>query len=104
MAYQKGQNGSQGQLRKKPVRDALVAILQRDGNDSLDDKAQTIAQKLALQLVIDALAGNEKARTEVIDRVDGKPPQALVGDPDEPLELVGRIELVALGHSANTTS
>jgi hypothetical protein len=55
-----------GQVRRKPVRDALDAILSRPADDPLNDKPATIAQKLAMMLVTEALAGDTDARTEII--------------------------------------
>jgi hypothetical protein len=66
-----------GQVRRKPVRDALVAILARSADDQLTDKPKTIAQELALTLIIEARAGDRKSREEVIDRTDGKAAQAI---------------------------
>jgi hypothetical protein len=66
-----------GQIRRKPVRDALDAILARPGDDALSDKPATIAQRTALSLVSDALKGDKKAREELIDRTDGKAAQAI---------------------------
>lgn len=83
---EKNQNG---QLRAKPVRDALVAILSRPGDDNLSDKPETIAQRLALSLVKDAVNGDTDARSEVIDRTDGKATQIVGGDADNPVMIGG---------------
>jgi hypothetical protein len=81
MAYKPGENGTRGQTRTKPVRDALVAILSRPGDDPLKDAPKTIAQRIAMDLVRDAIHGDKSvradARSEVIDRTDGKAIQAL---------------------------
>jgi len=66
-----------GQIRRKPVRDALDAILARPADDQLIDAPKTIAQELAINLVREARAGDKKAREEVIDRTDGKAAQAI---------------------------
>src|ERR1019366_7327877 len=66
-----------GQVRRKPVRDALVAILARSPEDLLSDKPKTIAQELALSLITEARTGDKKSREEVIDRTDGKAAQAI---------------------------
>jgi hypothetical protein len=66
-----------GQIRRKPVRDALVAILARPSDDQLSDKPQTIAQELALSLIREARTGDRKSREEVIDRTDGKAAQSV---------------------------
>jgi len=82
MTFAKGETGnSRGQIRKKPVRDALDALLSRDPDDLLNDKPKTMAQRIALELLQDAISPNEKlripARSELIDRTDGKAIQAL---------------------------
>jgi hypothetical protein len=80
MPYAKGVTGN-GQIRSKPVRDALCAILTRDSDDPLNDARKAIAQTIAMELVRDAMSTNEKirlpARSELIDRTDGKAIQAL---------------------------
>lgn len=86
MAYKEGEQGSVGQKRKKPVRDALVGLLSRSPDDSLNDKPATIAQRLALDLVKEAIgigADAAKARTEIIDRLEGKAAQAIIGGEDD---------------------
>jgi hypothetical protein len=54
--------------------------------------------KIAAVVVEKAMAGEVWAVTEVANRFDGKPAQSveLTGDPDNPLEGVTRIELVAM--------
>jgi hypothetical protein len=68
---------NKGQIRRKPVRDALDAILARPGDDLLTDEPKTIAQKIAISLVKDAIGGDKKAREELIDRTDGKAAQSI---------------------------
>jgi hypothetical protein len=67
---------NKGQVRAKPIRDALNALLTRSGDDPLTDKPKTLAQKIAMDLMRDAVYGNKSVRTdarsEVIDRTDGK--------------------------------
>jgi hypothetical protein len=82
MGYEKGETGNiRGQIRRKPIRDALDALMSRTADDPLADKPKTIAQKIALELIKDASSSNEKirlpARTELIDRTDGKAIQAV---------------------------
>lgn len=87
MAYAPGTNGSQGTIKGKPFRDAIVALIHRHPDDLLTDKPKTVAQEIVLQLVKSARKGDQKAITELIDRVEGKPKQALIGgdDDDKPL-------------------
>jgi hypothetical protein len=66
-----------GQVRRKPIRDALDAILARSPEDPLNDKPKTIAQEIALSLVREAREGKVKAREELIDRTEGKPAQSI---------------------------
>lgn len=87
MAFQPNQQNVNGQPRPKLIRDALVALISRPGSDKLDDEPKTIAQELAISLVKSARSGDAKALTEVMDRTDGKPAQAIIGgeDGDKPL-------------------
>ena len=82
MTFPKGESGNgKGQIRAKPVRDALYALLSRPGDDPLSDTPKTLAQKLAMDLMRDAVQGDKSvrfdARSEVIDRTDGKAIQAV---------------------------
>jgi hypothetical protein len=78
MAFQDPQNrNKRGQIRAKPIRDALDGLLSRDADDALLDKPKTMAQRIALSLLKDALDGDKDARSELIDRTDGKAIQAV---------------------------
>ena len=82
MPWEPGETGNtKGQIRAKPIRDALYAILSRDDDDPLMDKPKTKAQRVALGLFNDSQSPNEKiripARAELIDRTDGKAVQAI---------------------------
>lgn len=82
MTFPKGESGnSKGQIRAKPVRDALYALLSREADDQLSDQPKTKAQKIALSLMQDAESADYKirseARSELIDRTDGKAIQAI---------------------------
>ena len=52
-------------------------------------------RKIADRLVANAIAGDMRAIKEVADRLDGKAPQAVIGDNDDPLTFVSKIEIVA---------
>lgn len=83
MTIEKGQVlNPLGRGARKPVSDAIRALLARPAEDALTDKPKTIAQQIALNLVTQALGGENafSAAKEVIDRVEGKPAQAIVGD------------------------
>jgi len=77
-----------GQVRAKPFREALrveIAALAEDDKRGL--------RKVARQLIEQAEAGDIQAIKELGDRLDGKVPQALVGDDDaDPIRTVSRIE------------
>jgi len=52
---------------------------------------------IAQALAVKALGGDIPAIKEVADRLDGKVPQTIGGDPDNPIEHVGKVtwEIVA---------
>jgi len=81
---------SRGQQRDKPFRDALrLAIADADDNPRK-------LRKIAERLFDKALDGDVPAMKEIADRLDGKVPQAIVGDAElDPIEMVTRIEIVA---------
>lgn len=99
MTIRKGQilNPS-GQNQKKPISEAIRAILSRPVGDALNDKPKTIAQQIALNLVKDALSGDNKLASakEVMDRVEGKPQQSV------DLSAVFKTPEQALGELLNT--
>lgn len=53
-------------------------------------------RRIAEALLNKAEEGDIQAIKEVGDRLDGKPAQVLAGDEDNPLQVVQKIELVAL--------
>ena len=63
-----------------------IAIKEAHGEGK--DKLRAVADKL-VELAID---GDMQAIKEIADRLDGKPAQAIVGDPDEPLHFVHAVE------------
>ena len=66
-----------------------VAITEA-GNKEGETKLRDIADKL-VEL---AIAGEMPAIKEVADRLDGKPAQAIIGDADNPFEMIHKIERV----------
>src|SRR5262249_7764961 len=76
MPFQPGNQESKkaDHRRAKLFRDALVVELKKADGDV--ERIQRVAEKL----VASALDGNVMAIREIADRVDGKVPQALVGD------------------------
>ena len=74
-------NASKG----KPWRDAINWALENHKR-SQTERAQAL-RDIATKLIDNALEGDLPAMKELGDRVEGKPAQAIVGDPDQPLEV-----------------
>lgn len=67
----------------------MLNIAIKEAHDEGRDKLRAVADAL----VAKAIAGDVPAMKEIADRLDGKVPQALVGDDDaDPINFVGRIE------------
>jgi hypothetical protein len=83
-------NANSGPKKEKPFRDALRLELAAVGEDHKALRA------VARNLVAMAMNGEKlDAIKELADRMDGKVPQAVVGDDDfDPIKLVHRIERV----------
>lgn len=63
--------------------------------EAVEGSDKTKLRAVAEALVDKAISGDVAAIKEVADRIDGKVPQALVGDNDEdPINLIGRIERI----------
>lgn len=86
---------SKGAKPDKIMRDAIMMALReeaQDANGLMTTKARLLGQKLVAR----GLDGDVPAIKEISDRVDGKVPQAIVGDDNEPpIGFIGRLELVA---------
>lgn len=96
MTFQPGETGNPGGRPKtaKMFRDALMTALKKTDGDV--EKIQKIADALTDK----AAAGDVQAIKEVADRIDGKVPQAVVGDEDHPpVSLVQRIERIIVDPS-----
>lgn len=65
---------------------AIMRAVQRPQTEILKRSAPKL-EYLADQLVIKAMDGDVPALKEIGDRLDGKPPQAITGDKDNPLEI-----------------
>lgn len=89
MPFEPGKSGNPGgKPKSKPFKDALnLAILRTEGD-------KTKLARIAEALVDKAAGGDVPAIREVADRLDGKPTQEIVGDPDNPISLLARIERV----------
>lgn len=104
MAFQKGQSGNPGGRPKdKPWADALRLVVNREDADG-----KRALMRIAEKCVASAESGDLQAIREIGDRLDGKVPQAVVGDDDhDAINIkITRIELVALddGTSNQTSS
>lgn len=85
-------NPSKGGKPDKLARDALIIALKREAVDSKGKPTRKL-QLVAEKLVSEAELGNVQAIKEIFDRLDGKPAQAIIGDPDNPLRTHSTIEV-----------
>lgn len=85
--------GNQNARKGKLWHDAIIrAIKKRSASDRMD-ALDALAERL-----IDACAtGDLPALKELGDRLDGKPAQAIIGDPDSPLHVIGEIRRTIVG-------
>lgn len=72
----------------KPFREALQLAVKRSAD--VDVKGKTKLDKIAIQLIDEAIKGDVPAIKEVADRLDGKVPQAVTGEGGGPLTVVIR--------------
>jgi len=79
-------NANSGRKQEKPFRDALRIEL---AAAELDQRGLRL---IAKKLISAAEEGKLDAIKELADRMDGKSPQAIVGDEENPLEVIHRIE------------
>lgn len=85
---------ARGPYIDKPFREALRVAVKRKEDDGA--KGKTKLDRIAAQLVSEAVNGDVPAIKEVADRLDGKVPQAIVGDNEHPPMALGFIELRAV--------
>lgn len=89
-------NENSGRRQEKPFRDALRMELAAAGDD------HKALRRVAAALLEKAFAGEVKAIKELADRIDGKVPQAIVGDDDEAaISVVATIKRVIHDAKAN---
>lgn len=93
MAFEKGQSGNPGGRPKErafadALRLAVNAEIESEG--AKKKKLRVIAERL----VAEAMAGESWAVQQVADRLDGKPAQAIIGDEDNPLNMIHTISRV----------
>jgi hypothetical protein len=87
MVFRPGQVANPtGINRKTPWADAVRVIMNEDDPETQRPRLLLLAERLFAE----AMAGNMLAIKEIGDRLDGKPAQALVGDPSQPVELTIR--------------
>lgn len=98
MASKGGQIGNDNASRGAVARRALLKAIERKSTGDtgpLVDRMSVLVQIWEKQIDI-ALEGNQQSATMIVERLDGKPKQAIVGgdDDDNPLTVITRIELV----------
>jgi hypothetical protein len=83
-----GNLGNRSGIPKRPriVTQRLIAILNETDEDNIPK-----LHRLASALYNRAIEGDVAAIKEVIDRVEGKVPQPIAGDPDNPLVVASVI-------------
>lgn len=93
MPFQPGQSGNPGGRRKeKPYRDALRKVLAEQLGSIDPDEPKTKLEGVIRAHVAKALAGDVTAIQHIAERMDGKVPQAVVGDDEEdPINVVHKI-------------
>jgi hypothetical protein len=80
--------GNQNARKAKLFEQAIKRALARATGESVDAGLDRGAD----QLVKAFIEGEQWAIKEVADRLDGKPAQTIGGDPENPLEVIQRIE------------
>lgn len=77
---------AEGRKGDKLWRDALMLAVSGE-----DKQGRRKLRLIAERTVEAALDGDMAAIKEIGDRLDGKPAQQITGDPDNPLNVVGRL-------------
>ena len=75
------------QNKEKPFRDALRIEAQALADGVITEHAKGSLRCLAQSLLFKGADGDVPGIKEVADRLDGKVPQAIGGDPDNPLQV-----------------
>lgn len=86
MAFERGNKAAVGANHKKPrlITQKLIARLQDAEGAALD--------RMIAAIITKAQEGDVPAFKEIMDRVEGKVPQAIENGEDGPFEVVQRIE------------
>ena len=85
--------------RPKIVTQRLIALLNETDANNIPK-----LHRLANALFDKALEGDVTAIKEVIDRVEGKVPQPIAGDPDNPLTITSVVHEIVRVEAANQRS
>lgn len=95
MPFEPGKSGNPGgRAKAKPYKDMLNLILLREHGD-LPPVHKNNLEAVVSQHVRKALEGDMQAINGIADRLDGKPPQAVVGDADaDPIAMVHQIQRI----------
>jgi len=87
-----GQIGNNNATKNQPWRDAMNWALKNHSSNSGKEVSKveesTALRDIATKCIDNALLGDKDARKEIGDRLDGRPSQAIVGDPDQPLAIL----------------
>jgi hypothetical protein len=103
--------GNQNARKGKAWREALTKALKQyvdpnhvgpDGTPDPIGRGEALA-RIARRVVRMALEGDFDAIEEIANRLDGKPPQAIVGDEDGDPIRIARIERVIVRANAQTS-
>lgn len=76
----------------RPPKEKSFANMLNIAINEASENGGTKLRDVADALVKEAIAGNIQAIKEVADRLDGKVPQGISGDEENPLTMVHRIE------------
>lgn len=83
------------------VKNALLSALAKEGRGNAFAAVEALGRKM-IRL---GLAGSVPAFREVADRIDGKPAQMIIGDPEQPITFKNvsemtdqELEVLARGH------
>ena len=88
---------------RPPKEKSFANMLRIAISEAGSKEGTTKLRDVADMLVTKALEGDMQAIKEVADRLDGKPPQAIVGDEDNPVQLINRIERVIVSAKPTDT-
>jgi len=87
---------------RPPKEKSFAAMLNIAIKEAIEGSDKTKLRLVADALVDKAISGDVQAIKEVADRLDGKVPQAVVGDDElDPISLVHRIERVIVRPNAS---